>query len=53
MGRAIVTTEHGWMPATTQMRTPCYGYADVEAGGMNPTAIVNHIARGFIRTIDR
>jgi N-acetyl-anhydromuramyl-L-alanine amidase AmpD len=45
--------ERGWMPATTQIRTSYYGYSDVEAGGMNPTAIVNHIAQGFTRTIDR
>ncbi len=48
-----MTSERGWMPAVTQIRTPYHGYSDMEAGGMEPTAIVNHIAQGFIRTIDQ
>lgn len=47
-----MTTDRGWMPAATQIPTSYYGYSDVEPGGMQPTAIVNHIAQGFIRTID-
>lgn len=47
-----MTTERGWMPGATQIRTTYFGYGDVAAGGMDPTGIVSHIAQGFIRTID-
>jgi len=42
----------GWMPGVEHIPTPTYGYADVPAGGMQPTAIVNHIAQGYQRTFD-
>lgn len=47
-----MTAQRGWMPNVVRIPTNNFGYSSVPSGGMTPTAIVNHIAQGFIRTID-
>lgn len=42
----------GWMPGAVEIPTSFFGYSDIERGHMEPIAVVNHIAQGFIRTID-
>ena len=44
--------DEGWMPEVVRIPTSYFGYPDVERGAMTPSAVVNHIAQGFIRTID-
>jgi N-acetyl-anhydromuramyl-L-alanine amidase AmpD len=43
----------GWMPGVERIPTPTYGYADMPPGSMQPMAVIDHIAQGYITTLDR
>jgi N-acetyl-anhydromuramyl-L-alanine amidase AmpD len=45
-------TERGWMPDTTKIPAKDFGYRDVEPGTMKPIGVINHVAQGYISTID-
>ena len=47
-----MASERGWMPGVRRIETSHFGYTDLPRGGMRPIAVVNHVAQGYVRTLD-